>query len=155
MMIVALSVLAWQASQSRSVQGEKNISRPAVIPAERYQLLARFEPPPASDAPELRASMDRYRNRDYSGAIALLSRQDSTEARYYLGICYLLSDNTDAGVRALRTVEGSRKEEARYYLAKGLLALGDPNGARAELEQVAATHGSLEKQARSLVEQIR
>jgi hypothetical protein len=158
MMIIALGVLAWQASQSRRDQGANNVIRPAEIPAERYQLLARFEPPAPSASAPLQTAMDRYRQRDYAGAIPILRAQNSTEAHFYLGICDLLANDQASGVRELRAVidagDPPQLEHARFYLAKGLLGSGDVSAARHELEAVVAMHGDLEKPSRALLAQI-
>lgn len=158
MMVIALGVLFWQAKESRKDQGAKNITRPVEVPAERYELLARFEPPPPSASPELRAAMDRYRQHDYAAAVPAL-RGNSIESRYYLGICYLLTNKRALGIGELHSVadtgDPARQEEARFYLAKALLGGHDINAARAELEKIVALHGSFEKQAQSLLAQIR
>lgn len=158
MMVVALGVLFWQAKQSRRDQGAKTITRPAEIPAERYQLLARFEPLPPSTSAQLRTAMDRYRQRDYAGAINILRAQNSTEAHFYLGICDLLTNNQADGIRELHSVidagESPYLEQSYFYLAKGLLGGGDVNAAKHELEAVVAMHGALEKPARALLAQI-
>jgi len=158
MMAIALGVLFWQAKQSRRDQGAKTITRPVEIPAERYQLLARFEPPSHSASAQLRTAMDRYRQRDYAGAIPILRAQNSAEAHFYLGICDLLTNNSAAGIRELRSVIDAGDtpflEQARFYLAKGLLGSGDVNAAKQELESVIAMHGVLEKPAQALLAQI-
>jgi len=158
MMVIALGVLFWQAKQSRSDQGAKTITRPAEIPAERYQLLARFEPPPPSTSAQLQPAMDRYRQRDYAGAIQILQKQNSTEAHFYLGICDLLASDLEPGLRelhaAIDTGDATYLEQPHFYLSKGLLGRGDVGAARRELEAVVAIHGALEKPARALLAQI-
>ena len=159
MIVIALGVLAWQARESRREQGAKEVARPAVIPAERYQLLARFAPPPPSTNAALRSAMDRYQKGDYRGAIAALKTLDSAEGHYYLGLCYLLANDPASGIRELRNVaaanDPSLAENVRFYLAKALLGTGAIDAARKELENVVALHGNLEKQAQSLLAQIR
>ena len=156
-MVVALGVLFWQAKQSRRDQGAKTITRPVEIPAERYQLLARFEPPPPSSSAQLRTAMDRYRQRDYAGVISILRAQNSAEAHFYLGICDLLA-NDSGGLRELRSIIAAGDtpylEQSHFYLAKGLLGSGEVNAARHELEAVVAMHGGLEKPAKALLAQI-
>lgn len=158
MMVIALGVLFWQAKQSRRDQGAKTITRPTEIPAERYQLLAHFEPPPPSTAAQLQAAMNRYRQRDYAGAINILRAQNSPEAHFYLGICDLLTNKQDASLRELRSViaagDNPYLEQARFYLAKGLLGSGDVSAAQHELEAVVAMHRGLEKPAQALLAQI-
>ena len=150
------------------------MARPSEIPAERYLLLARFEPPPylpnrmgdaaAPKSRQFQAAMEHYLKRDYAGAIPGLraiagTRPDFVEARYYLGICSLLTNDLAAGVKELQAViasgETPYREEARFYLAKGLLDDGDIGGAQRQLENVLAMHGDLEKQARALLAQIK
>jgi TolA-binding protein len=169
MVIIALGVLFWQASESRRDAGARIVRRPLQVPAERYQLLARFEPPPylAGDASAKRslflAAMERYSQRDYAGAIprlraAIGHQPDFLEARYYLGICLLLANDHASGVKELEHVVAAGDtrylENARFYLAKGLLAGGDVRGAQQQLENVVALHGKLEKQAQALLAQI-
>jgi len=78
--------------------------------------------PPASpgDQPLVTASkqeplfaeaMKYYRQRDYSQASFALQRAtaqqpDNPEIRFYLGVCYLLTEDTRAGIRELRVAEG-------------------------------------------------
>jgi hypothetical protein len=161
MIVIALGVLWWQAAQSRRDQGARQVLRPLTIPLERYQLLARFE------APAYRPTatpLTAYLRHDYAAAIPVLrgavARQpDSIEPRYYLGICYLLTGDRANGVQELRAViaagDSPYLEEARFYLAKGLLGEGDAAGAQRQLEDVLAMHGTLEKQAAALLAQIK
>ncbi len=87
------------------------------------------------------------------------ARPDAVEARFYLGVCYLFTKNFAAGNRELRQViaagETPYLEQARFYLAKGLLATNDGAGARQQLDDVIGLHGSLEQQAESLLAQFR
>ncbi len=46
-------------------------------------------------------------------------------------------------------------EQARFYLAKGLLATNNKAGARQQLDAVIELHGNLEQQAESLLAQFR
>jgi len=173
MIIIALGVLAWQASESRRDAGPRMAPRTGPIPVERYQLLARFKAPPydASRAPadktakrtQFQAAMELYSKRDYARAIPLLRaaiaiQPDFVEARYYLGICSLLTNDYASGVRELEAVSASGntayREAALFYLAKGLLADGDVSGAKQQLEKVVAMHRDLEKQAQALLAQI-
>jgi hypothetical protein len=171
---IAVVVFAWLASESRKEAGEGRTAnahplRGGQIPDERLQLLSRFEPPAyaAGDATkEPRAfgpAMTRYTNRDYAGAIpglrAVSSAQpDFWEARFYFGICLLLTNYTAEGIQQLRAVTASPPspwvEKSRFYLAKALLGQGDRAGAQQQLDVVIALAGSLEPQARALLAQI-
>lgn len=157
MMVISLGVLFWQASQSRHDAGARIVARPSEIPAERYQLLSRFEPPSYNG--QFHAAMEHYTKRDYAGAIPGLRAADFPEARFYLGICLLLTNDRAAGVKELQAVIASGEtpylEQARFYLAKGLLGGGDIGGAQRQLENVLAMHGDLEKQTRALLAQIK
>jgi len=167
MMVIALGVLAWQAKISRREAGPKDIIRPAQVPRERLELLAHFEAPAyvgPEGSPEFQSAIQRYKQRDYKGAIAGLRRvlaKDSSnlEAHFYLGISLLLTGGQQPGASELRSVisAGNSRylEPARFYLAKTLLAFDDIDAARKQLQAVEAMHRDLEKQAQSLLQQTK
>ena len=107
--------------------------------------------------------MGRYTAQDYAGAIpglraAAAGQPNSVAARFYLGICLLLTGDRSGGSEQLRSVASSPRspyvEKARFYLAKALLADGDRGGAEQQLDVVIALQGDLETQARVLLAQI-
>lgn len=166
-MTIAVGVFVWQARESRqeAIAGTSlgsSVQRTRTIPAERYELLARFDPPapPAETGGNtaLAKAGARYSARDYAAAAAQFRAIDSPEARYYAGISALLAGDRDAGMADLQAVIASGaepyQEPAHFYLAKALLGGGDIAGARSELEKVAAMRGPLEKQAQVLKAQI-
>ena len=108
--------------------------------------------------------MDQYRKRDYAGAAARLraaveAHPQSVEARFYLGICLLLTNDRTGGGEQLRSVVGAGDtpylERAHFYLAKALIGQRDIQGASQQLKNVVAMHGELEKQAQVLLSQIK
>jgi TolA-binding protein len=138
-------------------------------PARDYSALARFDAP-AWNPEQLRGSesaahraflsaMALYKDHDYAGCAARLDRIASTEARYYEGVSLLLAGQSDRGAAKLRAViaEGDTPylEEARFYLAKALLARNDVTGAQAELRRVVLLHGDLEHKASELLNMIK
>src|SRR5260370_32039537 len=144
-MTIAIGVFAWLAVESRQDAGVSQSPQTGPIPVERFQLLAQFEPPPYS--PEARrdrahtgqfqVAMEQYVKRDFAGAIpglraSVAAQADGAEARFYLGICSLLTGGRAAGVQNLQSVIGAGDppylESARYYLAKGLIGYGDGPG---------------------------
>jgi predicted negative regulator of RcsB-dependent stress response len=172
-MTIAVGVFAWLASESRKEAGEGRTANahPRAgqhIPEERYQLLAHFDPPVYSPSASgergaFQQAMGRYATRDYAGAIpglraAAAAQSDSSAARFYLGICFLLTNDRSAGIQELRAViapaVSTYQEPARFFLAKAYLGQGDPRAARQQLEAVLAMHGELEKQAQALLAQI-
>jgi len=167
MMVIALGMLAWQAKLSRREAGPKEILRPTQVPAERYELLARFEPPgyvPGEGSLQLQKAMRQYVQRDYVGAIEglraiIAAHPTDVEARFYLGISLLLANDAPAGDAELRNVIATGKtpflEQARFYLAKGLLSRGDIAEAQQGLKDVVAMHGDLERQAEALLHQVK
>src|SRR5271165_1293551 len=162
---IAVVVFAWLASESRKEAGEgRTANGPPVragrVPEERLQLLSRFEPPEFSASPKepagFASAMARYQSRDYAAAIpalrSVISAQPGfVEARFYLGICFLLTNRAADGIQQLKTVAASPKspwvEKARFYLAKALLGEGDRAGAEQQLDIVIALQGDLEKSA--------
>jgi len=139
------------------------------IPPETIALLARFEPPEyetadkASGSPEFQVTMERYRRHDYAGAALGLraaadAQPQSVEARFYLAICLLLTNDRPGGVQLLKDVTASGDtpylESGRFYLAKALLSEGNMAGADLQLRIIIEMHGKLEKQAQALHAQI-
>ena len=171
---IAVVVFAWLASESRKEAGEGRTAnarptRSQHIPDERLQLLAGFLAPaysPGTASQEPRGwahAMQRYSAGDYRGAIPGLRsiasvQPDLVPARFYLGICLLLTNNRAGGIEQLRAVAATPPspyvEEARFYLAKALLGEGDRTGAQQQLDVVIALQGDLENQARVLLAQI-
>jgi predicted Zn-dependent protease len=173
---LAVGVFAWLASESRKEAGEGRTAnaRPAVgrhVSEERYQLLARFDPPaytPSSKdrqhAPHgFEQAMAFYSKADFAAAIPMLrpvaaAQPDFLPARFYLGICLLLTNERASGIQELRAVISAPAspylEPARFYLAKALLGAGDRSAARQQLEALVAMHDDLEKQAQVLLSQI-
>ena len=134
-------------------------------------LVAKFEAPSwkavtlrgAADQPSLRPAMTAYQHADYASAAsqleAIVAKQPSrTEARFYLGISRILSDDRATGISELRRViaDGDTPwlEPAHFYLAKAMLMNGNVSGARAQLEQVIPIHGDFAKEARELLNKL-
>ena len=173
-LMIATGVFLWLASESRKEAGLGRTANAkpvagARISAERYQLLARFDPPPYTQAeaaganPEFRAAMEHYATHDCAGAIAglrqvLAARHDFSAARFYLGICSLVSRDSASGIAELRAVIASGEspylDAARFYMAKGLLGEGDIAGARQQLASVISRQGELAPQAQALLAAI-
>jgi len=128
--------------------------------------LARFDPPPFvplalrkagnAAAERFAQGMKSYAGGLYEEAITDLqaaAELDPSEpsARFFLGICLLLTRKTDEGIRELeRTIalgDSPYLEEAHFYQAKAFLAKGDVDGAKAELDWVAAKAGRLRDDA--------
>jgi hypothetical protein len=183
-MLIAMGVFGWLAWTSREEPGVGRVAgarvqAPAVsIPDERYEMLAAFRAPeyvPERPAPKdfqnahfqnaaFQNAMTRYVNQDFAGAIPELRAAANAmpsfiAARFYLGICLLLTGDRISGIQELRAVvetgDTSYLERARFYLAKGLIAEHDISRAQTQLESLIAQHGDLEKQATALLAQIR
>jgi tetratricopeptide (TPR) repeat protein len=172
-MCIAVGVFVWLASESRRAEGLGRTanSHPLAkenIPAERLQLLAHFEPPPytpaPADSPRFQLAMGYYAKGNYAKAIPELrplteSGNDAIAARFYLGICFLLTKDRASGMQQLRAIIDAPKsvysEPANFYLAKALLGAGDTQAADEQLEKVIAMHGDNERDAHILLGQIR
>jgi TolA-binding protein len=178
-MLTAMGVFGWLAWTSRQEPGIGRVAGARVqapassIPDERYELLAAFRAPEyvaESPAPkdfqnaDFQSAMTRYASQDFAHAIpGLRAAANETPsfnaARFYLGICLLLSGDRISGIQELRAVTEAGDtpylERARFYLAKGLIAEHDIPRAQKQLESLIAQHGDLEKQATVLLTQIR
>jgi hypothetical protein len=178
MLLIAVVVFIWSVFQSSREGARVTASTPprsagSAGSPQNYEWLARFNPPaypPVDDGgaaakpAEFRSAMRLYSNTDYSGAIAGLQATanalpDFVEARLYLGICHLYTNNRQSGIAELRAVieAGGTPylEQARFYLAKGLIGIGDAAGARQQLDLLIAMHGDMAQQGEALLARIR
>ena len=172
-MLTAMSVFGWLAWTSRQEPGTRRVASAPVqrastaIPDERFELLSSFPAPKfAPESPpskEFQDAMRSYTNEDFKGAVPKLrlasqAAPNFVAARFYLGVCLLLTGDKISGIQELRGIteagDGPYLERSRFYLAKGLLAEHDVPRAKAELEKLIAQHGDLEKQATVLLAQI-
>ena len=174
-MLIAIGLFAWSFIQSSRegsrVTASESPRTGGGLTVTGYETLARVYPPAYRDldtasnrSAELRTAIDRYTQRDFSSAIpafiTVVNKQPaSAEARLYLGICYLAAEKGAAGVAELRKVveagDTPYLEQARFYLAKGLLSTGDIAGARQQLNDAVAMHGDLEQQAETLLARLK
>jgi TolA-binding protein len=136
--------------------------------------LARVEPPPysavvlrgAEDEGQetFRAAMQYYVKRDYAHAIPGLRtavRVSPRTARFnfYLGACYLLTDQTDSAIESFRKTvslgDPSYSDPAHFYLAKAYLRKKETTAAEDELKKTVQSHGSMEAEAGKILQQLR
>lgn len=150
-----------------------SMSAPAAMKAAAVEL-ARLEPPPyiattlrgvqSNAGSEFRDAMRSYADHNYPAAGKALQKvldrhPDSLDARYFLAISKLLSNDAAGSIAGLRMVieAGGRSpyaEESHYYLAHALLRTGNKAGAKAELKKVAGMHGDYEQKARDVLKSI-
>lgn len=149
------------------------VEGPAVPkPAPAYELLARFDPPvyrpdtlrgSGGPARAFRDAMKLYSTGDYAAASGglraeIASSPGSVEARYYLGICELLSGDPTGGIAELGRVIAAGDtpflSEARFYSAKAELAGNHVDAARAQLRTLVAEHSELAPQATEILRQL-
>lgn len=148
---------------------EGKITRPTSrVTSAEDQVLAAFDAPLYSEqtgqSEVFNRAMEFYQKKMYLRSIPLLrvttDRQpDFLTARFYLGICFLLTDRVPVGIKELRKVaategENPYREAAHFYLAKGLIARNDLLDARDQLRTVIGMHGSHEREAQELSQKI-
>lgn len=149
-------------------------SQPSSPPAPSFEELARVQPP-VYNAVVLRGvedkaqqtfrdAMQRYAKGDYSNAIPGLRaavKADPRTARFnfYLGVCYLLTDQTDAAVLSLhKTIslgDPSYSGLAHFYLAKAYLREKDVPAAENELQETIRLRGGMGAEAGVILRQLR
>jgi tetratricopeptide (TPR) repeat protein len=131
----------------------------AVEPPVYTRVLLRGE----GEEEKFEVAMRRYEKGDYGGAVsglqgALKLDPDATEARFYLGISYLLTGQTDSAIENLRQVvsEGNSiyAESAHFYLAKAFIRKNNLASAQGEMAEVAALQRSHAAEARRSIEQL-
>ena len=108
--------------------------------------------------------MAAYQKGEFAAALPKLraaaeANKRDAAAGFFAGVAELIAGDAAAGVAALRAVDAlgftPYQEEARFYLAKGLLRTGDVDGARKALTSAVAMKGDLEAQALKLLGELR
>lgn len=145
---------------------------PGKIPSSLIAL-SEFEPPLYIPRPlrgavdeaieRFRAGMMLYQEGDYAGAVPALQsaaelNPQGANIRFFLGICFLLSGQTDEGIAELKKTialgESAYLQEAHFYLAKGLLRQGRVKEARQELKAAVESGGPLGEESARLLNQL-
>ena len=151
----------------------RNPHLPETITPSSITDLARIEPPPYSPivlrgaddeaAQKFHNAMRHYLNKDYVSAISGLRRvtqisPQAASANFYLGACYLLTNETDLAIQTLSKVisldDPNYAEPAPFYLAKAYIRKNDLLTARVQLEKTVRLHGDREDEARQLEQQL-
>ena len=163
-----------QISSSPSVVSPQAVPRTQSPSAPSLEELARVQPP-LYNAVVLRGSedeaqqsfrdaMQRYAKGDYFNAIPGLRaavKADPRSARFnfYLGVCYLVTDQTDAAIlslhRAVSLGDPSYSGPAHFYLAKAYLREKDVSAAENELQETIRLRGAMGAQAGEILRQLR
>lgn len=158
-----------KASPEASVQ-----SQPPSPAAPSLEEFARVEPPPYS-ATVLRGAenerqetfhkaMQFYLKGDYARAIPGLRDAANANPRtpsfnFYLGACYLLTNQTDLAILSFRKTvslgDPEYSESAHFYLAKAYLQKKEIAAAENELQKTVQLHGGLEAEAEAILRQLR
>jgi tetratricopeptide (TPR) repeat protein len=111
------------------------------------------------------AAMGAYARKDYAGAaerlrglVAVDGAQDPA-VLFFLGISELMAGRTEEGMARLRQTaalgDTPYLEEARFYLARTLLARGEAAAAARQLQMVVRLRGDLEEEAGALLQRLR
>lgn len=167
LVIAAAAVLWWQLGRPGRPQGGEKATSPSLL------MLAGIKPPiyipPAlrgaqdEAAERFRAGMMLYQEGRYDAAIPDLEaasdlNPEGPGIRFFLGICLLLTGQTEAGIGELRTTislgESVYLEEAHFYLGKALLGRGDVGRAKDEFNWVLERGDSLKEEAAQILAQL-
>jgi hypothetical protein len=174
--VLVVSIGVWQRQRSRSVApgplvavGPQQPASPVLSLSELGSLQAPLYAPliirgSADKATQkFEQAMRQYTRGNYAACIpglraALKLDPEATDARFYLGISYLLMDQNDQAVEELRHTaalgDTPYLDGAHFYLAKAYLRKKNFASAEDELGKTVAVHGSYEAEARKLIEQL-
>jgi len=183
-LLVAVGIW-WYSPRGRDSSPQVSSSAPAThvtgsapspssrTPAASLKELARIQPPPYSpvvlrgaedNAQEsFRKAMQYYLKGDYAKAIpglraAVKARPQSARYRFYMGACYLLTEQVDSAIEALsKTVslgDPAYSEPAHFYLAKAYLRENDVPTAKQELQTTVRLGGSRAEEAQEILRQL-
>ena len=149
-------------------------SQPPSPAAPSLEELAHVEPPPYA-AVVLRGAQDEahetfhkamqyYLRGDYANAVPGLRAAAKASPRtasfnFYLGACYLLTDQTEAAIESFRKTvslgDPAYSERAHFYLAKAYLRKKEVSPAEDELQKTIRLRGSMEAEAGEILRQLR
>jgi len=77
---------------------------------------------------------------------------------FYLGACYLLTEQTDSAIASFRKTVSigvpSYSELAHFYIAKAYLRKNDITTAEEELQETVGLHASKEAEAQQILRQL-
>lgn len=177
--LLAVGVGFWLRHQVPGVQPAPRVvvTPPARVPAPpqgpTLAELAQVQPPPYAPATlrgttdeatrRFRNAMQHYAKGDYGAAIPGLRAAAQLSPRapnvsFFLGICYLLTDRTEASIAQLHNTaaigDSTYLENAHFFLAKAYLRQANLAAAQTELKKTVQLHGQRESEARKLLEQL-
>ena len=160
-------------SATRSVMLPPKAQQPLLPPVPSLSELTNFQAP--SYAPttlrgtqdeathRFREAMRHYVKGDYGASIPGLKAASKLNPRaadisFFLGICFLLTNQTDTAINQLRRTvalgDSPYLEDAYLYLAKAHLRERDLDTAQRELNKIIELHGDREAEARRLLDQL-
>jgi tetratricopeptide (TPR) repeat protein len=111
-----------------------------------------------------RKAMQYYLGNDYAKAIpglraAVNASPQTARFRFYLGACYLLTDQPDSAVESFRKTvalgDPAYSEPAHFYLAKAYLQENDVPAAEDELQATVRLGSSSAAEAAEILRQLR
>jgi len=148
------------------VEGARDLASLAVIEHERYSSLLSQRQGSKSETTEssFYDGIKCYEEKNYRQAIislSLLERTDQNylEAQFYLGMCYLLSQDIDRGIRYLQFSTGIAdkilKDKAHWYLGNAYLIKNDSKNALNEFYIVAQMNAGHANKANDLINRIK
>jgi thioredoxin-like negative regulator of GroEL len=119
----------------------------------------------AENAPErqFRDAMRHYSAAEYGPAAdglqaALREDPSAVAPRFYLGVCDLLLGRVENAISELQRADSAGptvyQEQARFFLAKAMLARRDIDGASRILQSIIPMAGDRQEEARRLLDQL-
>lgn len=158
---------------ARPIMPAPKVQRPPATRVPSLSELAEVRPPsytpvvlrgPSDEATQrFHKAMQHYMKRDYAGAIPGLRvasklSPKAADINFFLGICYLLTEQTDAAIGQLRRTsalgDSPYVEEAYFYLAKAYLRKSDLESARRELKKAIEFQQNHKNEARELLDHL-
>ena len=118
----------------------------------------------SDDNVSIRNAIEAYKSENYTAAASyfeqeLLERPENMMARFYLGNCYLLTDQSPKAISSLQEVINSDSfyaYDARWYLALAYLETGAIESSKTELQNILKSNAenALKDQAKRLTREL-
>jgi TolA-binding protein len=112
---------------------------------------------------DFKKAMQHYLKNDYAGAIpglraAAKASPETPSFHFYLGACYLLTDQADPAIESFRKTislaHPAYSEPAHFYLAKAYLRKKNVSAAEQELQLTVQLAGSKAAEAQEILHQL-
>lgn len=160
--LLAGAVILWPRLADQPSQGDVDMARLSAVEAPPYEPI-KLRAVASEGERRFREAMPAYQKGAFTEAIpglevAVALDPELAQAHFYLGACFLLSDQPGPAIgsfgRVVQTEDPRYLEWAYLYRAKAYLRVADLESARRDLGHVVGMQGELAAEAQEVLDQL-